>query len=660
MISLMGIELLLFLYFSKDRLKQIKNYMLVFEPFDPNIDPPNPPRKKNILGILNSENDKLSYFSKENQNNDEEEIVSQNSQKSIQFSNLILKKKPSQKANNFNEYLTKSKFYKSKTNPNHENDDALVVHYSSKNESNDNSNSLNIDSNIICDSSDINKTESNIENEFEKEGKENKKKLGISIQKTNKENNNDKIIRFEKNINDDLDTIDYNNKTLNLGDKKSRRNQINLLENKLNKSIRLNSLERHNSNILSSVYPKKKKILFNEPKKFRSSNNNIIIQNFDNSMIRTTYNNNRKLNLNKVNSLDNENEIKKERIEDKDREKNIETLTQADEDIKININRKLNKKGFKIILKTKNISEMLSSDVLVSNNEQKLKKIIRNKKDKNMNINNRNKSLKNSLFNNLDRRKQESGNEKKNKKKNNIGNMRLKMKKVSMAYTDEELQDMEFVEALYNDNRSFIRMYWSYLKEVHIIFNNILLGSYLDLRVIKLSFLFFSVMINFFLNAFFYTDEYISETYHNDGVLNFVSSLPKSFYSFFLTIIISHLLRILSNNNKNLNEIIREKLSKMEYLKRMESALKQLKIKLIIYFIFLLTLGLFFLYYITAFCAVYQSSQKYWIYGCLESLFLDMISPFICCIFLACFRYIGLIKHSSFFYSLASFLSKIL
>ena len=263
------------------------------------------------------------------------------------------------------------------------------------------------------------------------------------------------------------------------------------------------------------------------------------------------------------------------------------------------------------------------------------------------------------MFNNLDRRKQESGNEKKNKKKNNIGNMRLKMKKVSMAYTDEELQDMEFVEALYNDNRSFIRMYWSYLKEVHIIFNNILLGSYLDLRVIKLSFLFFSVMINFFLNAFFYTDEYISETYHNDGVLNFVSSLPKAIYSFFLTIIISHLLRILSNNNKNLNEIIREKLSKMEYLKRMESALMHLRIRLIIYYNVLFILGLFFLYYITAFCAVYQNSQNYLIYGCLESLFLDLITPFIVCLFQSCFRYFGLIKHSSFLYSLASFLSYI-
>ena len=294
----------------------------------------------------------------------------------------------------------------------------------------------------------------------------------------------------------------------------------------------------------------------------------------------------------------------------------------------------MNKKTLKSVLKSRNISQMLSTDVLVPNNEQKLKNIIKNKKDKNMNsnkqINKRKRSSNNTTaFAYLHRKKQEEGNENKNKNKNNIGNMRLRNKKVSMAYTDEELQGMEFVEALYNDNRPFIRMYWAYLKEEHIIFNNIFLASYLDLRVIKLSFLFFSIMISFFLN------------------------------SFFVTIIISNLLRMLSNNKKTLKGIIKEKLNKMKYLEKMESALKQLRIKLVIYFIFLFILGIFFLYYITAFCAVYQNSQYYWLYGCLESLFLDMLSPFITCIILTSFRYFGLIKHSSFFYSLASFLSNI-
>jgi hypothetical protein len=68
MISFIGIELFLFLFFTKDRLKPIRHYLLVFEPFDPNIDPPNPPKKNKKIQILNSENDKLSNFEIENQN----------------------------------------------------------------------------------------------------------------------------------------------------------------------------------------------------------------------------------------------------------------------------------------------------------------------------------------------------------------------------------------------------------------------------------------------------------------------------------------------------------------------------------------------------------------------------------------------------------------
>ena len=44
---------------------------------------------------------------------------------------------------------------------------------------------------------------------------------------------------------------------------------------------------------------------------------------------------------------------------------------------------------------------------------------------------------------------------------------------------------------------------------------------------------------------FFYTDEYISDAYHNDGVLDFFSGLPKCIYSFIATLITTNLLRML-------------------------------------------------------------------------------------------------------------------
>ena len=250
--------------------------------------------------------------------------------------------------------------------------------------------------------------------------------------------------------------------------------------------------------------------------------------------------------------------------------------------------------------------------------------------------------------------------EKKHKKNKKLGNMKLHNKKVNYAYTDEELRDMDFYQAIHDDSRSFLRIYLAILIEEHIILNTFFTDAYLELRAIKLSFLIFSLEINFFLNAFFYTDEYISDVYHNDGVLDFFSSLPKSLYSFLVSLILVNLLKMLSNSKKQLLKIIKEREDKNEYIELMEAELKKLKKKLTIYFTIVFILGLFFAYYASAFCAVYQNSQKFWFYGCLESLAMDLSTPFAICLLLSGFRYIGLKKHTKCLYQTSRFLGNIL
>ena len=245
--------------------------------------------------------------------------------------------------------------------------------------------------------------------------------------------------------------------------------------------------------------------------------------------------------------------------------------------------------------------------------------------------------------------------EDKNKEKE-LGNMRLKFKKVNYSLTYEEINDLDFNKALVNDTRSFWRIFLSYLLQEHIIINTFCTDAYLELRAIKLSFLVFGYEISFFLNALFYTDEYISDTYHNDGVLDFFSSLPKSIYSFLVTIVISGLLKMLSNSKKQLNKIIKERQDKTEYLTKMEKELQKFKKKIILYFIIVFILGFLFAYYVSAFCAVYQNSQTFWLIGCLESLALDFVTPFIICLALSILRYIGLKKRRKCPYNSAKYL----
>ena len=231
---------------------------------------------------------------------------------------------------------------------------------------------------------------------------------------------------------------------------------------------------------------------------------------------------------------------------------------------------------------------------------------------------------------------------------------------ISLSKTDEDLQDMEYEEAILYDKRSFLRMYWAFLIDTQIILGTFCTDSYLNLFVIKLSFFIFNFQIMFFLNAFFYTDEYISDAYHNDGVLDFVSGLPKSIYSFIATLITTNLLRMLSNSKSELKKLIREKRKNKNYINLIDIKLKRLRIKLIIYFIFVFLLGLLFFYYVTSFCAVYRYSQKYWFLGCLQSFGIDSFVAISICIILALFRYIAIKKHIKCFYYTTNLISTFL
>ena len=127
-------------------------------------------------------------------------------------------------------------------------------------------------------------------------------------------------------------------------------------------------------------------------------------------------------------------------------------------------------------------------------------------------------------------------------------------------------------------------MYWGFLVDTQIILGTFCTDNHLDLFVIKLSFFIFTFQISFFLNALFYGDKYISEAYHNNGILNFFSGLPKSIYSFVATLITTDLLRMLSNSKSELMKIIKEKRYYKNYLYLINNKLDKLSSKLKIIF----------------------------------------------------------------------------
>ena len=224
----------------------------------------------------------------------------------------------------------------------------------------------------------------------------------------------------------------------------------------------------------------------------------------------------------------------------------------------------------------------------------------------------------------------------------------------------EDILDMEYIQAINKDRNTFLRMFWAFLLDSQIILATFFTKNFLQLFVIKLSFFVCTFNISFFLNALFYTDDYISDAYHNNGVLDFVSGLPKSIYSFVITLISTNLLRMLSDSKSELMKVITKFSKSNNYLDLIEIKLKKLRNKLIIYFILVILFEICFLYYVSAFCAVYIYSQKYWFVGCLESFAIDSSVAIVLCIILASLRYIAIKKRLKYFYILSNIISKIL
>ena len=550
-IILFSMQLIFLIYFSVKKLKPIRNYMLVFEPFNPRVDPPHPPKQKiikhksiyDLLGVNNINN------------NREAEI-----KKTKLISDLL----------NRNKSRKKSK----KNEPKNFGDDAIVVHY----ENSDNSVSIKSDK---------------------------QKDFDDSLSNDNNINSNPKIYGRNKK-----DLIKSN---FHIFSKET------ILENTRNKQTMTLETNKDTSPtkdefIYGNIFKKRKGL-----KKYHSNKTN----NFKH------FKNNKEKKIN----------IIKERYEDSEDEKNISK----------------NKKTLKHTLKNrnKNLDIKLPKESLKSLRVSKsVKYYYKNKQEEKINQITKNEEMK-KTEENIDSNKEI-------KKQDKLGNMRLKYKRVKYSFSNEDLNDMDYDAALFYDHRSFIKIYFAYLLEEHIIFNTFCTDLYLELRSIKMSFLVFGIEINFFLNALFYTDEYISDTYHNNGILDFFSSLPKSIYSFIVTFVISSLLKMLSSSKKQLMKIIEEKEDKDKYLKALDNELNKLKKKLMWFFIIVFILGIFFSYYASAFCAVYMNSQTFWLIGCLESVVLDFLTPFVICFVLSILRYIGLKKRIKCIYNSAKYVGIII
>ena len=216
-----------------------------------------------------------------------------------------------------------------------------------------------------------------------------------------------------------------------------------------------------------------------------------------------------------------------------------------------------------------------------------------------------------------------------------------------------EFDDMKFEIAILIDNRNFCEKFICEVKENCII---IILFFRNDImfKQIKLSLFILSCTLDYFFNAFFYSDIYLQQRYEEDELITLLIDYPKEIFSSLASQFIVKLIELLMED-KALSLFLKRIASQdKNYLKGVNYLLKKYEKRFYIY----ISIGYFILgitwYYSCAFCTVYQNSQMKLLYDTLESCAINIIIPFPISFLSVSFRHLAIKKLNKFLFFISN------
>ena len=234
-----------------------------------------------------------------------------------------------------------------------------------------------------------------------------------------------------------------------------------------------------------------------------------------------------------------------------------------------------------------------------------------------------------------------------------------KNKTITYSLIDEEINSLEYKDAILIDKRTFCQYYCSLLFKKHIILFSFCSKNDYNLIYVKITLFLLSFSLFFSINVLFFTDKTMHKIYETKGIYNLIIQLPKIIYSSIITSVFNLIIKSFALSDKNIIY-----LKKIEGTKRKNEHLLKviacLKIKFNIYFV----IGLLFLgfcwYYISVFCCVYINSQIILIKDTFLSFGFSLLYPFIIYLIPGLFRIPSLkSKNSPFLYSFSKIIALI-
>ena len=173
----------------------------------------------------------------------------------------------------------------------------------------------------------------------------------------------------------------------------------------------------------------------------------------------------------------------------------------------------------------------------------------------------------------------------------------------------KELNNITYTQALRIDKRNYIQIFLSVLaKEIDIINIFYYRNQYNHISIVLSTYI-FELCLDLTLNCFLYTDDVVSEKYHNNGSIGFFTSLSLSFMSNIFSSIIAFIVKRLVDYSEILDFILKDSVRQNEYYSNIIKFRKYLILKLIVFYLIQMKFNLFMCYYLMIFCTVYHKTQ---------------------------------------------------
>ena len=193
---------------------------------------------------------------------------------------------------------------------------------------------------------------------------------------------------------------------------------------------------------------------------------------------------------------------------------------------------------------------------------------------------------------------------------------------------DYELNHLSYEKTLEKDKRNFCEIYCSIIKRDELFLFTFVTCNDYNLFYIKIEKFIIVILTIMAMNAFLFADETIHKYFINGVKYNFNPQILQIILSIIITHIFEILLCFFTFTDKYYYQIKALKKPETEG-KKIIDIFRKIKIKLIIFFVLMFILSLFYWYFVSAFCAVYNNTQKLFIIDCVLSFLFFLVDPFI-------------------------------